>query len=82
MATVEQLKEMLEFGKTQGKHIRVEFFEGVWIDLDAFRKTKNGIQFYRKGHKSGFVREDVFERTLWGKPLKNSKSKQEVSACS
>ena len=80
MATVEQLDEMLEFGKKQGKHIRVEFYEGVWIDLDAFRKTKNGIQFYRKGHKSGFVREDVFEKTLWGNPIVKPKRKQEVSA--
>ena len=80
MATIEQLKEMLEYSKTQGKHIRVEFFEGVWIDLDAFRKTKNGIQFYRRGHKSGFVREDVFERTLWGEPIKKPKSKHGVSA--
>lgn len=80
MATVEQLKEMLELNRKKGKHLILEFAHGIWIHTDAFLEVEYGIRFYRNGRVSGVVRKDVFEKVKWGKPLKKPKPEQGVSA--
>ena len=77
MAGVEELRKMMEIGLTKAKYVMLSISPGIWIDADAFRETENGILFLRKGHSSGFVHKDVFEKITWQLPVENPEQKKE-----
>ena len=77
MAGVEELRKMMEIGLSNANYVMLCISPGIWIDADAFRETENGILFLRKGHSSGFVHKDVFEKITWQLPVENPEQKKE-----
>ena len=77
MAGTEELQKMMDIGLSKAKYVMLSISPGIWIDADAFRETENGILFLRKGHSSGFVHKDVFEKITWQIPIENPEQKKE-----
>lgn len=65
MASIEELKNIMEKGLKNGKYVRLEVSPGIWIDADEFRETGDGILFMRKGYGCGFVHKDIFKTITW-----------------
>ena len=68
MENTEKLRQMMDEGLSKAKYLMVVVAPGVWIDCDDFREDEGGILFMRKGHSSGFVSKEVFEKLEWKRP--------------
>ena len=77
MAGIEELQKMMDIGLSKAKYVMLSVSPGIWIDADAFQAMENGVLFMRKGHSSGFVHKDIFEKITWQLPVENPKPKQD-----
>lgn len=78
MATVEELRKIIEESRKLGKHPVLEVSPGIWISMDDFKETKNDVVLKREGLTSGVVRKDIFEQIPWKIHSKKSEPKQEA----
>lgn len=69
MAGIDELRNVFKEGLKKAKYLMLSVSPGIWIDADAFKCMENGVLFLRKGHSSGFVHKDVFEKIQCKKPM-------------